>query len=80
MTQRRIADIMAKSGSCNDGAHIRDLCIAQIVIFFKKDPGSSSERTADRAGFQTVGQPGTDIILLHQRENLSFILKSAEGS
>ena len=80
MAQRRVADIVGKGRRCHDGAHVGNLGIPQIIILFEEHPCCRSQRTADGTGFKAVGQTGADVILLHQRKNLSFVLKSPEGS
>ena len=80
MSQRGVADVVTQGRRGHDGPHVGNLRVAQIVVFLEEDPRRRPQGTADGTRFQTVSQPGADVIFLHQREDLRFVLKPPEGS
>ena len=78
VAERRIADVVRERGGGDRRADVARLPSGGVELPADEDSDRGSERTADRTGFQTVGEAGPHIIGLGQREHLSFVLQPAE--
>ena len=80
VSERRIADVVGEGGGGDGGADVARLRSGGVEILADLHPDRGAERTADRTGFQTVGEPGADVVGLDQREHLGLILQPPERS
>ena len=79
VAERWIADVVRQTGGGDHRAEILRIDPLQSMTTDHAVADHGAQRAADAGHFQAVGQAGTDVVALGEREDLGFVLQPPEG-